>query len=509
MKPDRPNVLLITVDSLRARNLSAYGYGRETTPAFDRLSAEAILFEKAFSCGPCTPLSFPSILSGRYVLSGRSLGAFDAPVTLAEVFQRAGYRTAAFIAANPWISHFYGWNRGFDEFHEYLEARPGDTVHGARMKPGTSGAASRIDRFAAWARRFVPRNSPLFRWGVASKLFLKGHVLARRTIRSKLELRDSFFPGIGHWLESLERDRPFFLWVHDMEVHYPYLPTAEAERALGIKVPPDWRQINLGALIQYDLMANRIPVDLVRDLYDGAVRTFDAYLDELFRRLDRTGLRDSTVILLAADHGEEFREHGGFQHQAKLYEELLHVPLALWPLSGESGRYRDVVSLIDVPTTLVEAAGLEVPKSFAGQPLPRRVSPPTDPKPRYAISEACNESSPMAPVRDEVWKIQKLKHRYGIRLGRWRYTMEAHLDRGPTLFDLEEDPGERSNVAGAHPDLSRTLDDLLRVHRKRNQRTLILRSAGSGARPGDEPPGTAGKPATTESSHSRGEEPSE
>jgi arylsulfatase A-like enzyme len=476
---DRPNVILLTVDSLRAGNLGAYGYGRPTSPSLDRLASDGLLFESAYACGPNTPHSFPSLLTGRYVLSGKRLGTFDAPVTLAEAFGRSGYETAAFVAGNPWLSRYYGWGRGFDAFHEFLEmGLPGHPVHGVRRQEGLLGAVRAIDRAAAWARRVVPRGSRLYRAGEVAKLLLKGHLISRRAIRNKLRLRERFYPGVLDWLRE-DRTRPFFLWVHDMEVHFPYLPDGDAQRALGVRLPSEWRQLSLWSFIRDNLFTDRIDTDRVVGLYDASIRTFDRYLGDLFATLERAGLRGRTVVAVTADHGEEFREHGGFQHQAKLHEELLRVPLVLWSPSRRAGRVGGPASLIDLAPTLLAEAGIEIPPSFRGRPLAAEGD-----ERRPAISEACYGSSPVAPVGDEVRRLHRLHHRYGLRLGRWRYATDTGRPGADTLFDLDADPMETTNRAADLPDLAGALGALLENHRRENHRRLVRGSVGGRRRAG-------------------------
>ena len=117
----RPNIILITVDSLRVDHLGCYGYDKPTSPNLDEFAKQGDLFTHAFSSGPNTPHAFPGIMAARSSLMSKRLGLFDTPVTLAEVLQNAGYTTVGINAANPYCSSYFKYNRGFEEFHDYLD----------------------------------------------------------------------------------------------------------------------------------------------------------------------------------------------------------------------------------------------------------------------------------------------------------------------------------------------------------------------------------------------------
>ncbi|MEF8789142.1 MAG: sulfatase [Haloarculaceae archaeon] len=399
----RPNVLLITVDSLRA---DAVATDEPATPAVDRLAEEGIVYERAFAQGTFTTLSMPSLFTSRYPSSLPPVGVVEDMVgsavtgvpTLTEALHDAGYATAGFHS-NPLLSDPFGFDEGFDTFDSQLP------LAGVPRLPGRAKILT--DKLLRLVRKHA---------------YLPGERLTDRAL---------------NWLDRRPGDRPFFCWLHYMDVHGPYQSKSGNAYANKLRAERLWRKAVASPGDLTDTERERL-----RRTYREEVEYTDGCVGRLLDGLRRRGLLEETVCVLTADHGEEFGEHGRYSHPDHLYDEVVHVPLVVRRPDREPGRADHPVELVDVAPTVLEAVGAEPPAPFAG----RRLS---DPAPGHAISEAG-----VAPT-----------YKAGVRTDRWKYIRYGDREE---LYDLRADPGEQTDVAGNHPsvlaDLSGTLDDHLATH---------------------------------------------
>ena len=320
VRKGRPNVILICLDTVRADHLGAYGYARQTTPALDSLAARSIVFTQASATAGWTKPSVPSYLTSTYPLqhgvyegsahdeAGATTDLLpEAALTLAEVFQKNGYRTGAFLH-NAQLRAGNGFEQGFDTFEE--------DNHDARE----------------------------IRWRGTDWI-------------------DSAPFGAGK--------RPFFLYLHFLDAHWPYpapeewltrfATAAATERFRGKDSKELYAAINDGdhALTDEDRTA-------LEALYDGALAYLDSELGRFFEGLSLRGLDEDTIVCVIADHGEEFGEHGKVGHGNGLWENLLHVPWILRVPGKPAQRIDSLVSLIDLFPTLTAAAGLPPHKGLEG-----------------------------------------------------------------------------------------------------------------------------------------------
>ncbi|MEE2673862.1 MAG: sulfatase [Myxococcota bacterium] len=315
----QPDLLLITIDTLRADFVHSYGFSREITPNMDALAAQGVLFETAIAASTVTVPAHASIMSSRYVREhsvGYENGAtrLAGVTTLAESLRAAGYDTAGFVS-NVVLKTRTGLDRGFDVYDDRL----------------SSGELNRPDYFERSADATV------------------GRALA--------------------WLAQ-PRERPFFLWVHLQDPHGPYAP------------PPDWADVAEEIPLRVDrelpvLRWNRgrggIPAYQALDgirrapqyagLYAGEIAFTDHWVGKLVAAVDR----DQAVIALTADHGESLDEDGFFfQHGHTTTPEQVLVPLIFVASGIAPGRIEGVASHVDIAPTLLELAGLAVPEAASG-----------------------------------------------------------------------------------------------------------------------------------------------
>jgi len=333
------NVLLISIDSLRADRVGAYGNARAVTPAIDRLAREGVVFERAYSATAWTLPSHVTLLTGRLPHHHGTIGWKDtiAPSEhlLQESFARRGYETVGFYSG-PLLHPYYGFDRGFDAYRSCMSHDYDATD--VKMKGLVESHADRTNAAVEKAFRV--------------------------------------------WVEGRSA-RPFFAFVHMWDVHYDYIPP---EPYASMFDPLYAGPLNGRNIVGAGFPEKPDPRDLqhLLALYDGELRSTDDTIAHLLDALRAAGALSDTLVVVTSDHGEEFMEHGGKTHHRTVYDESVHVPLVVW--SERSGfvrgrRVADPVSLADVAPTIAELAGVEpmpdadgrsLAPALRGEPLPPR-----------------------------------------------------------------------------------------------------------------------------------------
>jgi arylsulfatase A-like enzyme len=371
------NVILVSIDTLRRDHVGLYGAERDVTPVLDALGARGVVFDQAIAQAPWTIPSHATMLASQ-VPSKLGIGPFanpgklpDAALTLAEVFRAHGFATAAITGG--YVSRELGFDQGFDSFRETPDS------------PYMSTAVKDAEE----------------------------------------------------WLDRRDAARPFFLFLHTFEVHQ-YDPPAEFRRRWVRPYDGPLRGIeNLPELLQDRANQGRASAytkadwDYLRDLYDACVASVDSEIGRLLAGLESRGLRETTLVVITSDHGEEFGEHGGSGHGYTLYDECLRVPLLMSHPSLPALKIAEQVRLLDLAPTIADLAGLPVPENWQGTSLVPLLGGATLALPAFAE----HAHSPMKAVREDGAK----------------YVVEA---QGPRrrLFDLVRDPGEHADRAGSDPE---------------------------------------------------------
>jgi arylsulfatase A-like enzyme len=392
-----PNVVLIAVDTLRADHLSCYGYADNRTPAIDALAADGVRFVNAFSEASWTRPSMATILSGLYPSSHGAIHKADRLPdrvdTLAERMARAGYYTAGFVD-NVNIAPTFNFQQGFTEYH-YLAPD-----------------------------LFFYASEP------AAQLTLYGglRLVHERFLARSVDVHSYYQPAevvtdtVTRWLDGApSRRKPFFLFVHFMDAHDPYFPHPFDGEGFARVANPNPRPEQ---------------AERLRHLYDGEISYLDEHLGRLMDELKRRGVYEQTLIILTADHGEEFHEHGGWWHGTTLYDEQMHVPLIVkGPAGGARGRVAtELATSLDVTPTILAAAGVGAPKDLPGHALPWDGAgvPGRD----RVMAEEDFEGNVLQAVRTLSWKL---------------ITANPGNPRGlapEELYDVAHDAPEQHNVAG-------------------------------------------------------------
>jgi arylsulfatase A-like enzyme len=389
----RPNVLLIVIDTLRADRLGSYGNSRGLTPFLDDLSKKGVVFQNAYAPSSWTVPSIASLFTSRYPSQHR-VTTFESRVsadeiTLAEKLIAHGFMTAGF-SANFRLNDRLGYAQGFQDWHAF-----------------TNGAPDRGK--------------------------VRGSAVRERSLT---------------WLQQLGKRAavtPTFLYLHYMEPHAPYQPVEPYRSRLAREHPDADPSVANGEINTINFKTfSTAEVELLESLYDAEVASVDAELRAMFAALERTGVLDNAIIVITADHGEEFREHGRMTHGHALYNESIRVPLILLAPGIAAGRVvTDSVSLIDVAPTIMDLLGLPSETRFEGRsllPLLKDHSPTNQliengqPPPDVIVelpktgSRFDIRGHSQAIVRDSVKLLMALKGRKKLEFAE--------------IYDLADDPGE-------------------------------------------------------------------
>jgi arylsulfatase A-like enzyme len=403
MTEDRPNVVVIAVDTLRADHLSCNGYFRETDPTIAAIAEDGVTFEEYYGSGVATGPAFTSLVTG---LKPIHTVYYDTPwnvpngpqlddniPTMAEIFQTNGYRTAAVDNLVNFRTHMKQFVRGY-EYHMNATRSP-DWIH--------------------------------------------HHVTA-----------DTVNEYVLPWLDHHARE-PFFLFVHYWDPHLPY-NQPDSYRDVWSHDPGDRADLDVrwaGAGYEYvpgwgtvDGMVEGTDGDSDNsiDVYDGEIRYVDDRIGDVYDRLAEHGLLEDTVLAVLGDHGEQLGQHGMWGHGG-LYEEVTHVPLVLRGPGLPAGEsVRGFTEHADLLPTLLDLAGIETGPTFGGDA--RHTTP--DGMDGRSLAELDGRSP-----RERV--ILETHTARAIRTAEWKYIRDFRSG-AEELYHVAADPMERHDLAGERPE---------------------------------------------------------
>jgi arylsulfatase A-like enzyme len=415
---DRPNLVLVSWDSVRADHVPFHGYERNTTPYLAEMADEGLVFEDAQVPGVGTPTSFTGMFTGEHTEAIQTRPEpehwrrTNADLTLlSEHLAEEGYHTGAFHF-NALMSRHFGWDRGWDvyEDHMWTEEKGGD----AGWKTAVFDALQKVDmaNFAVHAKKAVEGNPPA-RW-------------------------ESMWDDIEGFVE--EAPEPFFLWVLLIDTHHPYYAPEDYHEwpQPGIR----WTYGTNYVMRRYpSLVGERRPS--VVNAYDNTLRYADAFLRRLDETLEREGYGDASMVV-HSDHGDEFGEHAPepYGHRPLMYDTVTRVPLVMKNV-GETGRVEGPNTLLDVASTLLDLAGSDVRPGD-------RPSLLGDERPGHdhvVVQNRVDEDEWMVGVVGEAWKLIH------------------HPGEDPAAYYRPDDPFEQHDRWGEHPEaleaaLQRRMDEL-------------------------------------------------
>ena len=328
-----PNVLLISVDTLRPDHLGCYGYDRNTSPNIDRLADEGALFENVISSTSWTLPAHAAMFTG---LADTVHGAWDTDrqlaeqhVTLAERLREAGYATVGFFSG-PTLYPAFGLGQGFETYID-CTSYPELSAESAKT-PGIEVGGEL--QSAAMADITSPR----------------------------------IYAAIRQWLAENAR-QPFFMFIHMWDVHFDFIPPSPYDT----KFDPDYTGTVTGKNFIFDESINadmpRRDVEHLIALYDGEIAWTDEHVGKILADLEALDLHDSTIVMLLADHGTEFFEHGSKGHRQTLFDEVVRIPLVVrWPGRIQPGlRIADQTRMMDVLPTLLDLLRMPSPTDVMGR----------------------------------------------------------------------------------------------------------------------------------------------
>jgi arylsulfatase A-like enzyme len=340
------NCILLTIDSLRADYASPE---KELMPNLNELATSGVRYTSAYANGYSTPVSFPSILTGTYTshFGGNAYMSDERPF-LASHFNEGGYQTAAFHT-NPHLRVEKNYDTGFDFYNDFDE----EAGSLSQIRHLITNALDNDSRLYKYLRRIYH----LFRMTSGSADYAKAP-----TINSRAE----------DWLDDhCQSETPFFLWLHYMDPHYPFIPPEEFLEQVTSRDISKNRAISLnGKMHEQSEEMDDEDIEDLRALYRADVRYTDHHIGEFIEELESRGLFDDTLLAITADHGEFFGEHDLFGHPPAGYDEGIRVPLVLTgPGVPENETYGGGVSLVDLAPTLAELCGLEEDSKWEGKSL--------------------------------------------------------------------------------------------------------------------------------------------
>jgi len=442
--PNKPNVLWVVWDTVRADRLSVYGYERSTTPFLEEWAAGARVYEDCQSTASSTVPSHASMFTG---LLPTEHGTFHTQrsldeqfVTVAELFSQDGYRTYLF-AANPHIQARMNFHQGFDVHeHPWSEKYKEEALRIVREKISPEDHSTQLPRKVM--------SGEVNNWDIKASGELAGR-------------------GLLDWLEDSDPDRPFFAFLNYMEAHTPYIPPQALRERM---MPPeqvsrsyalDNRSVTRWAYTFGQAEYSDSDLAIMGSTYDATLLELDGLFRQLIADLESRGQLDNTVIVLTADHGEHLGEHHMLDHQYALYRPVVGVPLIVhFPERFPSGREETPVVTFDLFPTLLELAGIAPPAGLNSTAV-SLLANPRETRPRLAEYPAVFATG--------IRQVQAFHSDWDP--SPWERRLRAFVDDGHKficatdgrheLYDIANDPLEKYDLHAAQPERAAGMMDRL------------------------------------------------
>lgn len=391
----RTNLIIALLDAVNYRHMSCYGYHRETTPHIDRIAAEGFLFTKAYSQASWTLPSITSLFTATYPITHKVWSLerklSDEAITLAEALKERGFKTCA-ITATASASSVFNLFQGIDEKYELYDEK-------------RENLRSRYRKHVAWAEDFLK-------------------------------------PGL-EWVEN-HKDGQFFMYLHYLQPHEPYNPPKRfrGEFSQSYKSSLAERTHLTPSFLEGEKLTQE-DREYLKAAYDENLKYADFYLEKFLRGLKDLGVYENTIIVITADHGEAFFEHGSIGHSHSLYDEEIRIPLIIrFPSKFGLGKKKinALVQFVDLMPTFKDIYGLEIKK----QNMDGKSLIPLFFDEKKEINEFTLSSLSKPFVEDETRAIALVDQKHKLII----------TNAGNMFFNLEEDPKEQQDIYQESPVLA-------------------------------------------------------
>lgn len=446
---DKPNIVLLTIDAQRADHLGVYGYQEKVSSNIDEIAQKGIVFENTFVNAPWTLPSLASMFSSRLPtelkisVDNLSFGQIEQTgrlttqvETIAERMQTLGYNTQA-VFTNELLASARGFEQGFDGFVNLEKLMP----YHYHFHFKNMALTRLLNQFFGGEKTIEGYYT-----------FLVGPSGPKQFETPAWEINRWLLPCLENF-----KDFRFFLWAHYIDPHAPYDPGSNYSPDLSVIGPGRESELRQASAHQPDKIRWReIDKESVVKLYDGDVSLVDAAIGQVWQKLNQLGLMERTILIISADHGEEFWDHGGMGHGRTLYQEVIRVPLIIVGPGIESKRVFQNISLLDLFPTIIDLVGENIPKNISGRSFKSLIEGRSLPD-EAIISEGTGRGTERRAI---IIGDYKLIHDF--------FTNEDYL------FDLRQDQKDEVNLSGLKPGTVRlmreqllTIEEQLRENRQK------------------------------------------
>jgi arylsulfatase A-like enzyme len=409
----RPNILLVTFDALRYDYLNKKDV---KTPNLDSFAKENIKFTEAYATASWTAPSFKSIFTGQFPLENEGrLEIADKDQSFVSILQEEDYQTIG-LPHHPYLCKFYGFQKGFDIFKDGIDF-------------GNTSITEKIKR-------------KILDTDTGNYLRMAKSIYTRHSCKKLKDIRKEFLNAV--------EERPFFGWLHSLDTHTPFTPPKKYQRVSRK------RSFEVHKA-RYDVRQGKLDIDTfkeehledLKELYKSEIEYIDAEFGKLLRELKEQDLYENTVIIVTADHGEEFLEHGHLHHQRYIYEELVHVPLLIKTSQGDKEERNEISSLINIGPTVLGLSNIDnSPNSLLQNSN------------NHAIMHAA-EGDVLAGTNPQPQLSGEKK--IGIRKKDYHYI--HNFNKQDELYDLSQDREEQKNLI-TNRKIPPYISDILKDHKK-------------------------------------------
>ena len=431
----KPNVIILLLDAVRTKNLSIYGYHKDTTPNMSKILTDSTLYKNMISSSYWTMPSVASLFTGTYVSEHYLVHNGDKLTTdlttIAEKLKELGYYTLG-ISPNPFASGYSGLDRGFDVFENFYDNSFKHKVFSifnkyikSDIKKPNNITEEKKDKdniFTKFSKKIYWELS-----GLSDKF-------ARKTNNE-----------IVHFIKNHDRNIPFFIYAHYNESHTPFvIPNKYRYKFLNKENKKEMWKIEQDLIKYYmDDDLNIEDARLLEEIYEGSINYLDNTVYNLYKFLEKEKILDNTIFIITSDHGDQFGEHGLVFHEFSLYETLIKVPLIIRYPKGYPKNIvnYDIVQNVDIFPTILDV--INESENFSQLQGNSLISDSIKNRDNFAISELYKPLGPrLVPYKNKLLHYDKKL--LSIRTENKKFIYSS--DGVHELYDIKKDPNEVNNI---------------------------------------------------------------